>query len=71
MTDILQDKLLICRNTLQDLTMQIKKIEEDTQTPAIEKFPQIKIIREEIVKVGMEIDKLKNEIKLMSVYRVN
>jgi hypothetical protein len=67
----LSAKLLVCTHNVRDLITQIKKIEDDTQTSVNEKLSKIKIIREEITKVGMEIDKLKNEIKLLGAYSVN
>jgi len=67
----LSAKLLVCTHTVRDLITQIKKIEDDVQTPANEKLSKIKMIREEITKVGMEIDKLKKEIMLLGAYSIN
>jgi len=67
----LSAKLLVCTHTVRDLITQIKKIEDDTQTSANEKLSKIKMIREEITKVSVEIDKLKNEIKLLRAYSIN
>ena len=67
----LSAKLLVCTHTVRDLITQIKKIEDDAQAPVNEKLSKIKIIREEITKVGAEIDKLKNEIKLLRAYSIN
>jgi peptidoglycan hydrolase CwlO-like protein len=67
----LSAKLLVCTHTVRDLITQIKKIEDDVQAPANEKLSKIKMIREEITKVGMEIDKLKKEIMLLGAYSIN
>lgn len=67
----LSAKLLIYTNTVRDLITQIKKIEGDVQAPVNEKLSKIKMIREEITKVGMEIDKLKKEIMLLGAYSIN
>jgi hypothetical protein len=66
-----QAKLVVCKNTLKNLISQIKKIEDDTQSSNNEKLSQIKIIKEEITKVGMEIDTLKKEVTLLSTYSIN
>ncbi len=67
----LSAKLLVCTHTVRDLITQIKKIEDDVQAPVNEKLSKIKMIREEITKVGMEIDKLKKEIMLLGAYSIN
>lgn len=68
---IVKAKLLIAIDTVKNLMTQLKEIELDVQMPAIQKLSKIKKIREELDKVGIEIDILKNEIKLLNSYQVN
>ena len=68
---LLSSKMLIAIYTVNDLLAQIKKIESDVQTPVIEKLSKIKNIREEISKVGGEIDNIKREITLLSSLQIN
>lgn len=58
-------------NTVKELLRQIKELEANAQMPAIEKLSEIKKIREELNKVGMEIDNIRKEIKLLSEYSIN
>ena len=67
----LNAKLVVAKHTVQSLLSQIKQIEGDTQTDVNEKLSQIKKIKEEIIKVGTEIDSIKREIKLLDDYSVN
>lgn len=67
----LQAKLVVCSHTVKALLRQIKEIESDVQVPANEKLSKIKMIREELSKVGMEIDTVKKEITLLNTYNVN
>lgn len=70
----LSAKLLVCTHTVRSLITQIKEIEEievDAKASVNEKLSKIKMIREEINKVGTEIDKLKKEIILLNTYSVN
>lgn len=71
MKELLSSKLLVYSSRLKELIKQIKILEDDTVTPPKEKASQIKIIREELNKVGMEIDKIKKEIMLIKQYGVN
>jgi septal ring factor EnvC (AmiA/AmiB activator) len=64
-------KLLVATHVVRDLISQIRKIEADQQTSLNEKLSQIKKIREEIEKVGTEIDNIKRELKLLHTYNVN
>jgi len=64
-------KLSMAIANVKLLMQKINEIETDTQTPAIEKLSQIKKIREELSKVGTEIDIIKKEITLLNAYRVN
>jgi hypothetical protein len=56
---------------LQDLLSQIKEIEDDKISDTNEKFSKIKKIREEITKVGTEIDNAKKGLTLVSSYKIN
>lgn len=68
---ILGARLSIAIGTIKMLMQKIEEIEADTQTPAIQKLSEIKKIKEELSKVGEEIDNIKNSIKLLNEYRVN
>jgi division protein CdvB (Snf7/Vps24/ESCRT-III family) len=70
-TTILGAKLLIAIDAVKSLTAKIKELEEDMQTPVIQKLSQIKKIKEELSKVGTEIDMIKKSIKLLSDYHIN
>lgn len=67
----LNAKLVVCSHTVKSLMVQISEIEADAQLPANEKLSKIKIIREELSKVGTEIDTCKKEITLLNTYNVN
>jgi hypothetical protein len=68
---ILSTKLSIAIGTVKNLMVQIKEIEDDLQMSAIQKLSEIKKIRAELDKVGIEIDSMKTSIKLLNTYRVN
>lgn len=68
---ILLARLAIAVDTIRGLKQRITKIEEDGQMSGIEKLSQIRKIREEINKVSVEIDMVKNDIRLLNAYRVN
>jgi peptidoglycan hydrolase CwlO-like protein len=51
--------------------MRIAEVENDTETPLEDKVSQIKKIKDEITKVGTEIDSIKKEITLLNAYNVN
>jgi hypothetical protein len=68
---LLSTRMLIAAHTARGLLEQIKKIEENIQTSTMEKFSQIKKIREEIVKVGVEVDNIKREFTILSTHNVN
>lgn len=67
----LNARLVVAKHTVQNLLQQIKEIESNVQTDVNEKLSQIKKIREEITKVGTEIDSIKKEITLLNAYSVN
>lgn len=64
-------RMVVAKHTLKNLLSQIKEIESDAQTDINAKLSQIKKIKEEITKVGMEIDSIKREIRLLNSYNVN
>lgn len=64
-------RLLICRQNIQELLQQIATIEIDTQTSTEDKIGQIQKIREELKKIGEEVDKIKQNITLLEAYEVN
>lgn len=68
---VLGTKLSVAYQSVKELMAELKRIEADTKTPAIERLSQIKKIREELNKVGDEIDSIKREITLLNAYRVN
>ena len=68
---LLSTKMLIAVHTIKDLLAQIKKIEDDSQTPTIEKLSKIKNIKEEMTKVSAEIDFIKRECTLLTSRNVN
>lgn len=64
-------QLKLCVDILKDLLNQIKYIENDTQASTNDKLLKIKKIREELSKVGTEIDSIKKEIKIIRTYNLN
>lgn len=64
-------KFLVATHTLKELLGKIDEIEKDPKLTVSEKRSEIKKIREEIAKVGTEIDTLKNDITLLNIHRVN
>jgi hypothetical protein len=67
----LNARLLIANHTLKVLLSQISQIEADQKMSSNEKLSQIKKIREEITKVGTEIDSIKREFTLLNSYSIN
>lgn len=67
----LNARIVVARHLLQNLLEQIKKIEADAQADVNANLFQIKKIKEEMTKVGMEIDSIKREITLLNTYNVN
>ncbi len=64
-------KMLACKNTVKTLLDKIKTLETNTQFTTEEKIPKIQKIRQELTKVGTEIDNLKKEINLINAYKIN
>jgi peptidoglycan hydrolase CwlO-like protein len=67
----LNARRVVAKHTLENLLGQIKQIETNAQADVNDKLSQIKKIKEEIAKVGMEIDSIKREITLLNTYNVN
>ena len=67
----LQARLLVATHTVRALLDQIKEIEGNVQASDNEKLSQIKKIRDEIAKVGTEIDSIKKEFMLLNSYSLN
>ena len=67
----LNARVVVARHTLYNLLGQIKEIEADANTDVNVKLSKIKKIKEEMAKVGTEIDSIKREITLLSTYNVN
>ena len=75
MTDVRRDqlaaKMLVCSYIVRGLLDKIRTLEADTAVPIEEKISEIKKIRDEMTKVGTEIDSIKKEITLLKSYNVN
>lgn len=69
--DTLAAKMMVASFTVRDLLAKISVLEKTTELSLNEKLEQIKIIRDEIAKVGVEIDSIKREITLLNAYSVN
>jgi type I restriction-modification system DNA methylase subunit len=75
MTDVRRDqlaaKMLVCSYIVRGLLDKIRTLEANTDVPFAEKISEIKKIKEEMTKVGTEIDSIKKEITLLKSYSVN
>lgn len=67
----LQTRLVVATHTVRSLLTRIKEIENNVQASDNEKLLQIKKIRDEIAKVGTEIDSIKKEFTLLNSYSLN
>jgi len=67
----LRINLVVCQTIIKGYLLHLDTIEKEPDTSIEEKFAQIAKIREEITKVGTEIDILKKEINLLATYSVN
>jgi peptidoglycan hydrolase CwlO-like protein len=67
----LNARVVVARHVLHSLLAQIKEIEADANTDVNTKLSKIKKIKDEITKVGTEIDSIKREITLLNTYNVN
>lgn len=69
--DQLAAKMLTCSWTVRELLTRIAELENDKELSMNEKLSQIKIIKDEITKVGTEIANIKKDITLLNAYSVN
>lgn len=67
----LSSDMLACRFVVKKLLQRIFDLEYDTQSSSEEKMFEIKKIKDEMTKVGAQIDKIKREITLLGNYNVN
>lgn len=67
----LNTKLSIAMLIVKSLLRHLNDVEANPQMPDIEKLSEIKKIREELDKVGMEIDIIKNDIILLKTRHIN
>jgi len=69
--DQLITNMIVCNFTVRNLLDKIYALEADTESSVDDKFCEIKKIREEITKVGAEIDNIKKEITLLKTHTIN
>lgn len=67
----LTNKYNVCKWQLKHYLDLLKDIEIDSIASENDKLLKIKIIREEISKVGMEIDTIKKEIMILNTRHIN
>lgn len=67
----LSNKILSLSYVVKTILEQINKIEDDVQIPIIEKLSQIKKIKQELLKVGTEIDSIKRSITILNTQNIN
>ncbi len=67
----LETRLVVAKETVRSLLFRIQEIEQSVQLGENEKLSEIKKIKEEMIKVGTEIDNIKKEITLVNTYHVN
>ena len=67
----LETRLVVAKETIRSLLYAVSKIEHNAQLTDNEKLSEIKKIKEEMTKVGTEIDSIKKEITLLNNYHVN
>lgn len=67
----LSAKMYVCSYSVRNLLTQIEILEANKKLSIDEKMLQLKKIKEEITKVGMEIDNIKKEIILLNTSSVN
>jgi hypothetical protein len=68
---LLHARLTIAVDNIKNLRSEVDKIEVDSQMSEVQKLFAIKKIKEELNKVGTEIDNIKKEINLLNAHRVN
>ena len=64
-------RMFMCRQIIKDLLAEISVLEADKEMSSESKLSEIKKIREELSKVGTEIDNLKKELKLITTCDIN
>jgi hypothetical protein len=64
-------QMFVCREIIKDLLLEISALETDKEMSSESKLSEIKKIREQLSKVGTEIDNLKKEIKLLTTCDIN
>ena len=69
--DQLAAKMMTCSWTVRELLTRIADLENDKELSMNEKMVQIKIIKDEISKVGTDIANIKRELTLINTYSVN
>ena len=67
----LSTNMLVCNYTVKKLLLRIAELERDAEAPLETKLTEIKKIKDEITKVGTEIDSIKKEITLLNTFNVN
>jgi len=67
----LETRLVVAKETVRSLLFRIHEIEMSAQLSDNEKLSKIKIIKDEMIKVGTEIDNIKKEINFLNSYSVN
>ena len=67
----LETRLVVAKETVRSLLFRIQEIEQSAQLGVNEKLSEIKKIKEEMIKVGTEIDNIKKEITLLNTFHVN
>lgn len=67
----LSASMMVCNYTVRNLLSKIAALEANAQVPVEEKLSEIKKIKDEITKVGTEIDSIKKEITLLNSYNLN
>ena len=64
-------RLTVATQSMKNLLQDLDRLEADTKTPSNQKLEEIKKIKQELSKVGTEIDSIKEEITLLKAYRLN
>ena len=65
------DQLVAAQYIVKNLLNQIDDVENDFKSSISDRLVKIKKIKEELSKVGMEIDNIKREIRLLTAYNIN
>ena len=67
----LANRFNVCKWQLKHFLRQVKEMEKNKFYNENDRISKIKIINEEIVKVGMEIDNIKKEIIMLGSQHIN